>query len=69
MEGYSALQAGMQTGGPSDPSLLWDTGTLKQELMGLEELQISPHTRDIREGTGHQGRSHVINVWGRKLYP
>ena len=66
MEGYAREQAGMGTGGPSDPAVMWTMDEIRRELNALANLEVTPHTRVLSEGKGHRGTSHLLRVWGRK---
>lgn len=62
LEAYTPAQLAFKTGGPPTAELIMGLPTLRQELAGLtvkigEELE-----REIHEGTGHRGRSAVVQV-------
>lgn len=67
MEVYSVDQLNYGTGGPKEASMLYQLEELK-ELLGtswdftiLQQIE-----REVHEGTYHNGKSSVIQVFGRK---
>lgn len=66
LEAYTPAQIGLGTGGPGDPALTPTLAQLRDELAGLE-LEIGRElSRDVFEGIGHTGWSHVVQVLARR---
>lgn len=69
LEAYTPRQLELATGGPPVRDLLIEPEELRQELAGLELLQLQETRRMIAEGPYHQGISAVVQVVGRKPRP
>ncbi|MFC3852355.1 SAM-dependent methyltransferase [Salinispirillum marinum] len=65
-EAYHPRQVELGTGGPSDPALLADLSTLRQEFRGLNLQLMQEMERPIQEGTLHRGDSAVVQILGFK---
>ena len=66
LEAYRPEQAGRDTGGPPDPSRLYDLETLEREIAGLDPLLARETGRDVIEGTGHTGAGAVVQLVARR---
>ena len=66
IEGYSTKQLGFSSGGPTRRELLIDSAELKHELAALKPLILQEVEREITEGNAHQGRSAVVQFFGRR---
>jgi SAM-dependent methyltransferase len=66
LEAYTAEQLRLGTGGPKSLELLPSLAVLRTELPGLELLIAIERERDVREGSGHGGRSAVVQILGRR---
>ena len=66
IEAYSPKQLGFSSGGPTRKELLIEAAQLQQELSALEPLILQEIERTITEGSAHQGRSAVVQFFGRK---
>jgi hypothetical protein len=69
LEAYTPAQLAFGTGGPKDPALCMTLVALRDELSGLEFLVARECERDVIEGTGHTGRSAVVQVCARRPSP
>ncbi len=58
-EHYHPEQIGKGTGGPPDPAMMLTLDELRGAFSGFEELVAVEREREVREGTGHRGPSHV----------
>ena len=68
LEAYTPAQIGLGTGGPGDPALTPPLAQLRDELAGLE-IEIGREIgREVLEGIGHTGWSHVVQVLARKPF-
>lgn len=66
LEAYRPEQAERDTGGPPDPSKLFDLSALETELAGLDIVLAREIERDVVEGTGHTGRGAVVQLVARR---
>jgi len=66
LEAYTPAQLGRGTGGPQNPELLMTLVELRDELTGLDLEVAREVERDVMEGSGHQGRSAVVQILGVK---
>ena len=66
LEAYRPEQAGRETGGPPDPSRLYDLKTLEREIVGLDVLLARETERDVIEGRGHTGAGAVVQLVARR---
>jgi len=66
LEAYRPEQLAFGTGGPKSPELLMTLPELRAEVSGLEFLLAREVERDIVEGTGHTGRSAVVQIVARR---
>ena len=66
IEAYHPQQLNFSSGGPTRRELLIEAAQLQQELATLEPLILQEIERTITEGSAHQGRSAVVQFFGRK---
>ena len=67
MEVYSTDQLGYGTGGPKEISMLYTLNELETMLGSSWDFEVLHQTeREINEGEYHNGKSSVIQVFGRK---
>ncbi|MBA3033032.1 MAG: methyltransferase domain-containing protein [Gammaproteobacteria bacterium] len=66
MQGYTPQQLEYRTGGPSAEENLYTTALLRAEFSSWEILELREHEDEINEGTGHKGRSALIDLVARK---
>ena len=66
IEAYHPQQLNFSSGGPTRRELLIEAAQLQQELASLEPLILQEIERTITEGSAHQGRSAVVQFFGRK---
>ena len=66
IEAYRPQQLNFSSGGPARKELLIDAAQLQQELAALEPLILQEIERTISEGSAHQGRSAVVQFFGRR---
>lgn len=66
LEAYRPEQLRFGTGGPKETDLLPTLAGLRQELAGLQFGHALELERDVREGSGHAGRSAVVQVVARR---
>lgn len=62
LEAYTPAQLAFGTGGPKDLNLLMTLPALRNELSGLEFDIGRELEREVHEGSGHNGRSAVVQV-------
>ena len=63
---YTPAQLEYGTGGPSDPALLVELSSLREDLPGLDLVIGREFIREVHEGTLHDGRSAVVQVLARR---
>ena len=66
LEAYTPAQIGLGTGGPGDAALTPTLAQLREELAGLEVEIGQELSREVLEGIGHTGWSHIVQVLARK---
>ena len=66
LEAYRPEQAGRDTGGPPDPSRLYDLEMLEREIVGLDVALAREIERDVIEGRGHTGAGAVVQLVARR---
>ena len=66
IEAYRPQQLNFSSGGPARKELLIDAAQLQKELAALEPLILQEIERTISEGNAHQGRSAVVQFFGRR---
>jgi SAM-dependent methyltransferase len=66
MQGYRPEQLGYGTGGPRLLENLYTRALLEQAFGDMTLLEITEHDSVIREGSGHNGMSALIDLVARK---
>ncbi len=66
LQGYTPQQLEYGTGGPSAMENLYTAELLEREFSGWEILELREHEDELAEGTGHKGRSALIDLVARK---
>ncbi len=66
LHGYTPEQLAFGTGGPPRAELLYTEDLLREAFADLDIVELRRHERVIREGTGHSGRSALIDLVARK---
>jgi SAM-dependent methyltransferase len=69
LEAFAVGQLGRSSGGPRSADLLLSVDLLRDELVGLELLQLRELERVLDEGPLHQGPCLVVQALGRKPGP
>ena len=69
LECYTPAQLAFATGGPKDAALLPTLALLRAELSGLEFIIGRELEREVHEGSGHGGRSAVVQILARRPAP
>ena len=67
LHGYRPKQLEYRTGGPPDRENLYTEELLRQAFDGMEIEVLTSYDTEIREGTGHVGRSALIDLVARKI--
>lgn len=66
LQGYGPRQLEYKTGGPGILENLYTEALLAEKFLTLEILHLSDEDRELAEGLTHVGRSHVVDLVGRK---
>ncbi|RKT34422.1 methyltransferase family protein [Roseovarius halotolerans] len=66
LHGYTPKQVEYGTGGPPDPANMYTEDLLRDSFAGWEIVLCQAYERDIREGSGHAGRSALIDFAARR---
>ncbi len=66
LQGYTPRQLAYGTGGPSQAENLYSEKMLREVFADMHILHLCEHDDIIREGTGHNGMSALIDVVARK---
>jgi|SRR5215510_1385547 len=66
MQGYRPQQLEYRTGGPGNVENLYTRALLEEAFGELAVIEINEHDSVIREGTGHNGMSALIDLVARK---
>ena len=66
IQGYRPEQIGYGTGGPKELDHLYTAAMLRTAFAGFDILHLAEHDEVIREGTGHDGMSALIDLVARK---
>lgn len=69
LQGYRPEQVGRGTGGPPFVENMYTGPMLLKAFAGMEILELRSHDEVIREGTGHDGMSALIELVARKPAP
>ncbi|MGM0742042.1 MAG: SAM-dependent methyltransferase [Pseudomonadota bacterium] len=66
LHGYTPKQVEYGTGGPPNPENMYTGDLLRDSFAGWEIVLCESYERDIREGSGHAGRSALIDFVARR---
>jgi cyclopropane fatty-acyl-phospholipid synthase-like methyltransferase len=66
LQGYRPEQLAYGTGGPKEVSQLYTEAMLREAFAGMEILHLASHDTDLAEGSGHAGRSALIDLVARR---
>lgn len=66
IQGYRPEQIGYGTGGPKELDHLYTAAMLRAAFAGFDILHLAEHDEAIREGTGHDGMSALVDLVARK---
>ena len=66
VQGYRPEQLNYRTGGPDKVENLYTRAILEQAFAGFASVDIVEHDSTIREGSGHNGMSALIDLVARK---
>lgn len=67
LEAFSKEQLELESGGPRDPSLLYDAPALCKDFQSLHMLSCHQKELDLNEGEFHRGPANVLRLTGQKL--
>jgi cyclopropane fatty-acyl-phospholipid synthase-like methyltransferase len=65
LQGYTPRQLEFKTGGPSQLENLYTEAMMRELCADMRIVQLREHDSVIREGTGHNGRSALIDLVAR----
>jgi 2-polyprenyl-3-methyl-5-hydroxy-6-metoxy-1,4-benzoquinol methylase len=66
LEGYTPRQLEYRTGGPPHVENLYTEAMLREAFSGLEIVELREYDANVAEGSGHCGRSALIDLVARK---
>jgi hypothetical protein len=66
LEGYRPEQVSYGTGGPPFVENMYDEAMLRAAFADFDILALASYDADIHEGSGHKGRSALIDLVARK---
>jgi SAM-dependent methyltransferase len=66
LEGYTPRQLEYRTGGPPHRENLYTEALLREAFSALEILELREYDAEVAEGSGHRGRSALIDLVARK---
>ncbi|HZV55237.1 MAG TPA: methyltransferase domain-containing protein [Rhodocyclaceae bacterium] len=66
LHGYTPKQIEYKTGGPSAVENLYTANMLREAFVEFEVLDLGEYEDELEEGSGHRGRSAVIDLVARK---
>jgi len=66
IQGYRPEQIGYGTGGPKELDHLYTAAMLRTAFAGFDILHLAERDEVIREGTGHDGMSALVDLVARK---
>jgi SAM-dependent methyltransferase len=69
LHGYTPKQLDYGTGGPSAVENLYTEELLLQEFGALEIIELRAYEENLNEGSGHCGRSALIDLVARRALP
>lgn len=67
LEAFAKEQIGLDSGGPKDPSLLYDAPSICQDFPFLHQLSCEQKEVILEEGPFHQGKAAVLRLIGQRL--
>jgi cyclopropane fatty-acyl-phospholipid synthase-like methyltransferase len=62
LHGYRPEQVALGTGGPPDPAHMYTEALLRDAFAGMDIERLESYDAVIEEGTGHSGRSALIDL-------
>jgi SAM-dependent methyltransferase len=66
LQGYTPRQLEFRTGGPPIASHLYTAPMLRDAFAALEIVELREYDAELREGSGHRGRSALIGMVARR---
>ncbi|MGB8624050.1 MAG: class I SAM-dependent methyltransferase [Paracoccaceae bacterium] len=66
LHGYAPRQVAYGTGGPPQRENMYTTELLADAFAGFDVLRLEDYDAEISEGTGHSGRSALVDLIARK---
>ncbi len=66
LEGYTPRQLEYKTGGPSQAENLYTEAMLEAAFSDMQILRLEAYEAEVDEGSGHSGRSALIDLVARK---
>ncbi len=66
LEGFGKKQLEFQSGGPTNPELLFDLNTIKGSFQNIIWDTEADLVVQLHEGKGHAGEAHVVRIAGKK---
>ena len=66
LHGYAPRQLGYGTGGPPVADNLWTIELMRESFAGFDVIEARDYDAEISEGTGHRGKSALIDFVARK---
>ena len=67
LEAFAKEQIGFDSGGPKDPSLLYDARSICQDFSFLHQLSCEQKEVILDEGPFHKGKAAVVRLTGQRL--
>lgn len=67
LEAFAKEQIGFESGGPKDPTLLYDAPSICQDFSFLHQLSCEQKEVILEEGPFHQGKAAVLRLIGQRL--
>jgi len=65
--GFGKKQLNYSSGGPKEPAMLYNLEELKKDFTQLRWLEENDQIAELKEGNGHRGLGHLINLFGEKV--
>ncbi|MGP6085360.1 SAM-dependent methyltransferase [Antarctobacter jejuensis] len=62
LHGYTPKQVDYGTGGPGNPDFMYTSRLLRDSFPDLTFLRLDSYEKHLSEGTGHEGRSALIDL-------
>lgn len=66
LEAYTPKQLKYNTDGPPSLDMMMDSPLLRDELNGLEFVQLQERVREIQQGEFHRGKGAVVQMLAGK---